>query len=861
MFPGNGAGSSGTQSSSTGTKKRRLSNLSISPSVTAKNRYSPLLIANDNSDMDLASSSEGEDNQQDKVSQKIPPIYAYNITDFDNFHKSLSEITTDEFTINHTKNALKLNLSSIDDYRSITKKFDDTEIQYHTYQFPLDKQLSLIIRNLPVSISEKSIFEALSDLDYKEPLAELDSDHNPVKININSPLQFYQPNNSLIKGKPNWNIYSDYINNNLKIPKNIPTNQLAEELAEHFTDIITDAARVCSTTASSNSYSHCALPQSILSLIQQKHTARRTWQNHRNSIDKKILNKLTKEVQSALQLYRVNSYKQFLSNIHHSDSTLWKVTNRLLNQETNIIPPLRTSSRLVKSDEEKCKVFSENLRNTFSLNQIANNSNDLRIEQILKTPNYSVQNSLNYVTPNEIKSIIKRLPAKKSPGHDRITNLLLKKLPNKAILYTTSLFNALLRLGCFPVNWKKAIVILIKKPGKDNTNPDSYRPISLLTSLSKVFEKVIHTRLLAHLDYSETIPKFQFGFRSHHSTTQQLLRLTEHISNSFEKHCHAGAVFIDISKAFDKVWHQGLLYKLKIINTPNYIFNIISEFLSNRQFSVKINDNFSDFAPITAGVPQGSILGPTLFNVYISDIPQTPRTNIALFADDTTIFAESRNIEAIIENLQNHLNILSSWCKNWKISINPLKSASIMFSLRRNRTPSSLNFNNAPIPWKPTVKYLGVTLDKRLTWWPHLSSKIQQAYQRLSRLFPILNRKSTLEKKCSLLIYKQILRPLITYACPIWGNCAPTHLKKLQIFQNKILRIITNAPWFVRNQSIHKDLKIPILQDHIKILANSFFKSIPKSTGSMHYQLNIGPPLQRRLRRGRPHDLLAQINT
>ncbi|KAL4084622.1 hypothetical protein QTP88_027553 [Uroleucon formosanum] len=125
-------------------------------------------------------------------------------------------------------------------------------------------------------------------------------------------------------------------------------------------------------------------------------------------------------------------------------------------------------------------------------------------------------------------------------------------------------------------------------------------------------------------DCSETIPKFQFGFRTHHSTTsttQQLLRLTEHINNSFEKHYHAGAVFIDISKAFDKVWHQGLLFKLKIINTPNYIFNIISEFLSNRQFSVKINDNYSDFVPITAGVPQGSILGPTLFNVYISDIP------------------------------------------------------------------------------------------------------------------------------------------------------------------------------------------------------------------------------------------------
>jgi hypothetical protein len=169
MSPGNGAGSSGTQISSTSKKRRRPSNFSTSPSVTAKNRYSPLLNANDNSDLDLATSSVGEDNNQDEVSQKIPPlyVYSYNITDFDNFHKLLSETIIDEFTINHTKNALKLNLSSIDDYRTITKKFDDTEIQYHTYQFPLDKQLSLIIRNLPVSITEKSIFEALSDLDFK----------------------------------------------------------------------------------------------------------------------------------------------------------------------------------------------------------------------------------------------------------------------------------------------------------------------------------------------------------------------------------------------------------------------------------------------------------------------------------------------------------------------------------------------------------------------------------------------------------------------------------------------------------------------------------------------------------------------
>jgi len=201
------------------------------------------------------------------------------------------------------------------------------------------------------------------------------------------------------------------------------------------------------------------------------------------------------------------------------------------------------------------------------------------------------------------------------------------------------------------------------------------------------------------------------------------MRIKEHISNSFEKHHHTGVVFIDISKAFGKVWHNGLLCKLKIINTQNYLLDSLTSFLSNRQFYVKINDNFSPFQPILAGVPQWSILGPTLFNIYTSDIPQSSHTNnIALFVDDTTIYTESRNPEAMSVHLQNHFNTLSAWWKNWKISINPSKSVSVLSSLRRTSTLPPLTFNNEPIAWKLSVKYLGVTLDKILTWWPHLSS-------------------------------------------------------------------------------------------------------------------------------------------
>ena len=150
-------------------------------------------------------------------------------------------------------------------------------------------------------------------------------------------------------------------------------------------------------------------------------------------------------------------------------------------------------------------------------------------------------------------------------------------------------------------------------------------------------------------------------------------------------------------------------------HTPKYLFNIINSFLTNRKFTVKINENFSDRQSISTGIPQGSKLGLILFNIFMSDIPQLPRTNIALFADDTTIYSESCNVETITNNLQDHLNLLAKWCNSRKIHINASKNTAGIFSLYRYSTSPPLRFDNNSIPWQPSVKYLGVMLDKRLT--------------------------------------------------------------------------------------------------------------------------------------------------
>uniref|UniRef100_A0A2S2PXP8 Putative RNA-directed DNA polymerase n=1 Tax=Sipha flava TaxID=143950 RepID=A0A2S2PXP8_9HEMI len=274
--------------------------------------------------------------------------------------------------------------------------------------FPTD------INRLP-DILDILLLKSIPFVCMQETLAELNSDHAPVKITLNSTSQSYQYNTSLIKGKPNWDIYSNQIKTNLKIPNSIPSIQAAEQISEHLITVITEAAQACFKPTHNNSQNISFIPHFILSLIRQKHVARRNWQIQRNPATKKLLNQLTKKVKIALQNHRVSSYNNYLSNMHPGDTNLWKASKRLLNQDINTIPPLRKDNQLVTSDAKKCNVFSEMLFNTFSVNQISNTNNDRRVLNFLDLPDYSVQKPMVHVTPNEIKLIIKKLPNKKAP--------------------------------------------------------------------------------------------------------------------------------------------------------------------------------------------------------------------------------------------------------------------------------------------------------------------------------------------------------------------------------------------------------------------------------------------------------------
>jgi Reverse transcriptase (RNA-dependent DNA polymerase). len=368
--------------------------------------------------------------------------------------------------------------------------------------------------------------------------------------------------------------------------------------------------------------------------------------------------------------------------------------------------------------------------------------------------------------------------------------------------------NATLRLRHFPTRWKTANIILIPKPNKDHTIPSNYRPISLLPAMSKVVEKIILTRLRTHSQELQVIPDEQFAFRPNHSTELQILRLTEHITAAFNRGQYTGAVFLDVAKAFDTVWHEGLLMKMLTNQYPISFTKLIKSYLHHRKFRIQIQDSLSTTRPMEAGVPQGTVLSPHLYTIYNSDIPHPPNTNIYLYADDLTITSQSVDPRYSVSLLQNSLDQLETWCNRWKVKINPNKSSAILFTKRKiPQNLDRLTLSQEPISWNRQTRYLGVTMDQRLTWKPHIVETVARAKTTRARLYPLLKGGNTLSLRNKRTLIKVVLQPQLTYASTAWGHAAKSHLKSLQAVENIALRTATDAPWYVRNTDILRDLQ------------------------------------------------------
>ena len=305
----------------------------------------------------------------------------------------------------------------------------------------------------------------------------------------------------------------------------------------------------------------------------------------------------------------------------------------------------------------------------------------------------------------------------------------------------------------------------------------------------------------------------------------QLARLIERIARNFGEKRLTGAVFLNLAKSFVTVWIDGFFYKLTILNFPSYIVHTISSYLKGRTFEASFQTATSSRRCMRAGVTQGGLISPILFSLYVNDmLSPSHHVELTLYAEDKAIIATSRKPTLLVSYLESYLNDLQRWLSDWRISINVFKSTAIFFARAGQRffQHRPVTHFGEPIEWVDTTRYLGVTLDRRLTWSRHIDQVRKRIAQRMGMLGSLLNRKSDISIRNGVLLYNQLIRPMMDYAYPACRSVARSHVRSLQVLQSKCLRLATRASLYVSNGQIHEVLGVPLFADHIRSLTENF---------------------------------------
>ena len=339
----------------------------------------------------------------------------------------------------------------------------------------------------------------------------------------------------------------------------------------------------------------------------------------------------------------------------------------------------------------------------------------------------------------------------------------------------------------------------------------NYRPISLISSIGKVMEKIVHKHMFNYFNDHSLITCLQSGFVPGDSTVNQLVDIYNTFCKALDNGLEVRAVFCDISKAFDRVWHKGLIYKLKRAGINGLLLDWLSDYLTNRKQRVVIPGGRSDWQFIRAGVPQGSILGPLLFLLYINDIVADIQSCVRLFADDTSLYIIVDNPISAAEMINTDLETIHRWAEKWLVKFNPSKSESLLVSRKNNRNMHPpLIMNEVHINEVQYHKHLGVILSNDGTWHEHINLITSKAWQ---KIYVMRKLKFMLDRDSLNKIYSSFVRPTLEYANIVWDNCTQYETNAIERIQIEAARIVTGATRLVLLDILSKETGWESLRD------------------------------------------------
>lgn len=685
--------------------------------------------------------------------------------------------------------------------------------------------LDIVVTNALIPISPLQTSDALP------------SDHRAVLFSINEELHVRDtPCMKYDYMNANWPAFQNILHNEINLNEysvdSLISTSAIDNAVDFLSETILNAERQAVPTKTTTFQDFC-LSSTTLQMIRVRKSLLRSYRRNRNPALKPEINHLTRMIRFETDLQINEKFTRTVENLNQSDQNhakLWKLTKNL-KKKNDSIPVLKSENRKAFTDMEKAELLSEEVEKAHLLTHTPSRNKKIDKDVKMKIRQLSSREAVipdsKHVTATEIRNHIKSFKNKKAPGFDSIKNILLKNLPNKAIILICNISNACLKLSYFPTKLKKAIILAFKKAGKDPTKPANYRPISLLSTLGKILEKCILARMTSFMEENQILNNEQFGFRKGHSCAHQILRIKKYIRNGITRKRSVGMITLDCERAFDTVWHDGLIFKLDNMNFPSYLTKIVLSYLKNRTFQVRVNASLSEARNVKAGVPQGGILSPVLYTLFVADIPTPRDCFIGQYADDTALLTTAYRGKTVTKRLQKgHHTLLRHFVK-WKIKLNISKYEACYFTRRRKEVykppESSIVIEGNAIEWKPAIKYLGVHIDSKLTFKAHTNNSISKVEKYIKILYPLINRRSRLTIKTKVLLYKSIFRPVLTYAAPVWSSCALVHRKRLQITQNKILKMMLNVPMYTSTSIVQDETETGPIIDYIQELTNNFF--------------------------------------
>ena len=425
------------------------------------------------------------------------------------------------------------------------------------------------------------------------------------------------------------------------------------------------------------------------------------------------------------------------------------------------------------------------------------------------------------------------LNGNKSTGLDDVSPKILKLAAPEISYHLTLVLNHCMSKGTFPISLKKAKVVPIFKKGS-KLDKSNYRPISVLPALSKIIERHIYDEIYAFLVKNQLLFQSQHGFRQYHSCETALINLINGLTQNMERGYMNGIISLDLSKAFDMVNHEILIEKLKLYQFSDHSLNIMKSYLKDRKQMVSINGVFSQYNDITSGVPQGSILGPLLFTIFINDLPLAIRSSETLiYADDTFFYTEGKSLESIEESLAGDLEMVVNWCDRNKLVINHNKSSCMLVTTKQranilNRKDLKITIGKEYLQNVRCMKLLGVFFDNNLDFKEHISSvsakvsKNTALLKRIGCFLPLFVRK---------IFYFSFIQPYLDYCSTIWGP--GRNLTIISKLQRRCIRIILDENYRSDTGPLVKFLKILPIFDRIN------FRICTMAYRALHEQLPV----------------------